>query len=89
MLTDATSIALSLVAIRLAQRGRHGRPGRGADRDRREHRRDLIAFIVTAIAGAVILITGFRRADGIASLAVAAVMLRAAKASCASPKMTA
>jgi cobalt-zinc-cadmium efflux system protein len=39
---------------------------------------DLIAFIVTAIAGAVILTTGFRRADGIASLVVAAVMLRAA-----------
>ena len=39
---------------------------------------DLIAFIVTAIAGAVILITGFRRADGIASLFVAAIMLRAA-----------
>jgi cobalt-zinc-cadmium efflux system protein len=39
---------------------------------------DLIAFIVTAIAGAVILATGFRRADGIASLVVAAVMLRAA-----------
>jgi cobalt-zinc-cadmium efflux system protein len=39
---------------------------------------DLIAFIVTAIAGAVMLITGFRRADGIASLVVAAVMLRAA-----------
>jgi cobalt-zinc-cadmium efflux system protein len=39
---------------------------------------DLIAFIVTAIAGAMILATGFRRADGIASLVVAAVMLRAA-----------
>ncbi|HEY8640380.1 MAG TPA: cation diffusion facilitator family transporter, partial [Solirubrobacterales bacterium] len=39
---------------------------------------DLIAFIITAIAGAVILTTGFRRADGIASLVVAAVMLRAA-----------
>ncbi len=39
---------------------------------------DLIAFIVTAIAGAVILATGFHRADGIASLVVAAVMLRAA-----------
>jgi Co/Zn/Cd efflux system component len=34
--------------------------------------------IVTAIAGAVILATGFRRADGIASPVVAAVMLRAA-----------
>jgi cobalt-zinc-cadmium efflux system protein len=39
---------------------------------------DLAAFIFTAIAGAVILLTGFHRADGIASLIIAAVMLRAA-----------
>jgi cobalt-zinc-cadmium efflux system protein len=39
---------------------------------------DLFAFIATAIAGAVILVTGFERADGIASLLIAAVMLRAA-----------
>ncbi|HET9721292.1 MAG TPA: cation diffusion facilitator family transporter, partial [Solirubrobacteraceae bacterium] len=39
---------------------------------------DLAAFIFTAVAGAVILITGFRRADGIASLIIAAIMLRAA-----------
>jgi cobalt-zinc-cadmium efflux system protein len=39
---------------------------------------DLIAFIATAIAGAVILATGFARADGIAALLVAAIMLRAA-----------
>jgi cobalt-zinc-cadmium efflux system protein len=39
---------------------------------------DLAAFILTAIAGAVILTVGFRRADGIASLIVAAIMLRAA-----------
>jgi cobalt-zinc-cadmium efflux system protein len=39
---------------------------------------DLFAFIATAIAGAVIIATGFRRADGIASLTIAAVMLRAA-----------
>ena len=39
---------------------------------------DLAAFIFTAIAGAVILITGFRRADGIASLVIAAIMLHAA-----------
>jgi cobalt-zinc-cadmium efflux system protein len=38
---------------------------------------DLAAFIFTAIAGAIILITGFRRADGIASLVVAAIMLHA------------
>jgi cobalt-zinc-cadmium efflux system protein len=39
---------------------------------------DLYAFIATVIAGAVILTTGFRRADAIAALLVAALMLRAA-----------
>jgi cobalt-zinc-cadmium efflux system protein len=39
---------------------------------------DLLAFVATAIAGAVILATGFGRADGIASLIVATIMLRAA-----------
>src|SRR3954454_15820748 len=39
---------------------------------------DLVAFIATAVAGFVILVTGFDRADGIASLFIAAVMLRAA-----------
>jgi cobalt-zinc-cadmium efflux system protein len=37
---------------------------------------DLYAFIGTLIAGVVILTTGFNRADGIASLFVAALMLR-------------
>ncbi len=39
---------------------------------------DLIAFIATAIAGAVILATGWVRADAIAALFVAVIMLRAA-----------
>jgi cobalt-zinc-cadmium efflux system protein len=38
---------------------------------------DLAAFILTAAAGAVILAFDFRRADGIAALAIAAIMLRA------------
>jgi cobalt-zinc-cadmium efflux system protein len=38
---------------------------------------DLAAFIATAIAGAVILLSGFREADGIAALIVAAIMLYA------------
>src|SRR4051812_24502238 len=37
---------------------------------------DLFAFITTALAGAVILLTGFYQADGIAALLVAALMLR-------------
>jgi cobalt-zinc-cadmium efflux system protein len=39
---------------------------------------DLAAFIATAVAGAIILVTDFARADGIAALFVAAIMLRAA-----------
>jgi cobalt-zinc-cadmium efflux system protein len=39
---------------------------------------DLAAFVATAVAGAVILVTGFREADGIAALLVATLMLRAA-----------
>ena len=39
---------------------------------------DLIAFIATAIAGAVILTTGWVRADAVAALLVAVIMLRAA-----------
>src|SRR4051812_6235846 len=39
---------------------------------------DLVAFIATAIAGLVVLLTGFNRADGIAALLVAAIMLRSA-----------
>jgi cobalt-zinc-cadmium efflux system protein len=39
---------------------------------------DLIAFVATAVAGAVILLSGFHRADGIAALFVAAIMFRSA-----------
>jgi cobalt-zinc-cadmium efflux system protein len=37
---------------------------------------DLFAFVATAIAGLVVISTGFLRADGIAALIVAALMLR-------------
>lgn len=38
---------------------------------------DLYGFIATAIAGAIVLATGFARADAIASLVVVALMIRA------------
>lgn len=38
---------------------------------------DLFAFIATAVAGVVIVVTGFARADAIATLIVVALMLRA------------
>jgi cobalt-zinc-cadmium efflux system protein len=37
---------------------------------------DLFAFLATAVAGALILATGWTRADGVAALLVAALMLR-------------
>ncbi len=39
---------------------------------------DLAAFVFTAIAGLVIITTSFKRADAIASLVIAAIMLKAA-----------
>ena len=38
---------------------------------------DLYAFVATAVAGLVVLTTGFARADALAALTVAALMLRA------------
>jgi cobalt-zinc-cadmium efflux system protein len=38
---------------------------------------DLFAFVATAIAGLVVLLTGFARADAIAALVVAVLMLKA------------
>jgi cobalt-zinc-cadmium efflux system protein len=38
---------------------------------------DLYAFIATAVAGLVVLLTGFGRADAIAALVVAALMIKA------------
>jgi hypothetical protein len=56
---------------------REGEPA--VDEHRRQlptHPHRLIAFIATAIAGAVILATDWTRADGVAALFAAAVMLR-------------
>ena len=39
---------------------------------------DLVAFVATAIAGGVILMTDWTRADGVAALFVAGIMLRSA-----------
>ncbi len=83
-------IAVNLVAARILAGG----GGDGHDRDRghdHDYKRslnvegsyrhiltDLYGFIATAIAAAVIIATGFDRADAIASLLIAALMLHAA-----------
>ncbi len=69
-------IAVNLVAARVLAGG--GRESLNVEAAFQHILTDLVAFIATAVAGAVILVTGFDRADGIASLIVAAVMLRAA-----------
>jgi len=76
LVVAVAGIAVNLVAaIVLAGAGRESLNVEGAF----QHiLTDLLAFIATAVAGAVILVTGFDRADGIASLIVAAVMLRSA-----------
>ncbi|MFL5906431.1 MAG: cation diffusion facilitator family transporter, partial [Solirubrobacterales bacterium] len=66
-------IAVNLVAARLiASAERRSLNVEGAFR---HVLTDLFAFVATAIAGAAILIWGFDRADGIASLLIAALML--------------
>jgi cobalt-zinc-cadmium efflux system protein len=69
-------VAVNLVAVRvLAGANRESLNVEGAF----QHvLTDLAAFALTAAAGLVIVTTGFVRADGIAALAIAAVMLRSA-----------
>jgi cobalt-zinc-cadmium efflux system protein len=70
-------IAVNVVAARLLAGS--GRPrSLNLEGSYRHIVTDLYGFIATAVAGAVIVISGFERADAIASLAVAALMLQAA-----------
>jgi cobalt-zinc-cadmium efflux system protein len=69
-------IAVNLLAARiLASRGE--RRSLNLEGSYRHILTDLYGFIATAVAGIVILAAGFRRADPIASLLVAALMLHA------------
>jgi cobalt-zinc-cadmium efflux system protein len=73
LIVAVVGIAVNLIAARLlAGAGRRSLNIEGAFR---HVLTDLFAFVATAIAGAVILIWGLERADGIASLLIAASML--------------
>ncbi len=81
LLGVAVNIAATAVLARASGggRGESDHPGSLNLRGAYQHVvTDLYAFAATAVAGAVILATGFRRADAIASLVVVALMLRAA-----------
>jgi cobalt-zinc-cadmium efflux system protein len=74
-------VALVGIAVNLLAAGQLARANRSSLNIRGSYLHlvtDLVAFIATAIAGLIILTTGFDRADPIASLLVAAIMLRAA-----------
>ena len=74
LIAALAGIVVNLVAVRvLSGAGRRSLNVEGAF----QHvLTDLFAFIATAAAGAVVLATGFDRADGVAALIVAALMLR-------------
>jgi cobalt-zinc-cadmium efflux system protein len=74
-------VALAGIAVNLAatwQLARANRASMNIEGSYQHLLTDLFAFVATAIAGAVILATGWTRADGVAALFVAALMLRAA-----------
>jgi cobalt-zinc-cadmium efflux system protein len=75
------AVALAGTAVNLvatAQLARANRANMAVEGSYQHVLTDLAAFAATAVAGAVILATGFTRADAIASLVVVALMLRSA-----------
>ena len=73
-------IPVNLLAVRILAGGSDGERSLNVEGSYRHILTDLYGFIATAIAAAVILATGFDRADAIASLFVAGLMLHAAYA---------
>jgi cobalt-zinc-cadmium efflux system protein len=75
LVTALAGIAVNLVATGLL--GRANRRSLNIEGAYQHILTDLFAFVATAIAGVVILATGFRQADPIASLIVVALMAKA------------
>ena len=72
-------IAVNLLAVRILAANHDAEPrSLNIEGSYRHILTDLFGFIATAIAAGVILATGFRRADPIASLVIAGLMLHAA-----------
>jgi cobalt-zinc-cadmium efflux system protein len=71
-------IPLNLAAARILAGGSGDERSLNVEGSYRHILTDLYGFIATAVAAAVIIATGFDRADAIASLLIAALMLQAA-----------
>jgi cobalt-zinc-cadmium efflux system protein len=71
-------IGVNLLAVRLlAPRAEDGTRSLNVEGSYKHILTDLYGFIATAIAGVIVIATGFSRADAIASLFIAGVMLHA------------
>jgi cobalt-zinc-cadmium efflux system protein len=73
--TAVLGIGVNLVAARLISKA--NRTSLNVEGAFQHILNDLYAFIATAIAGLVVMLTGFGRADAIAALVVAALMIKA------------
>jgi cobalt-zinc-cadmium efflux system protein len=71
-------IVVNLVAARILARGSGEQRSLNVEGSYRHILTDLYGFIATAVAAGLILLTGFDRADPIASLVIAALLLHAA-----------
>jgi cobalt-zinc-cadmium efflux system protein len=70
-------IAVNLVIVRILHGGGEAGRALNVEGSYRHILTDLYAFIATAIAAGIIIATGFSRADAIAALLIAGLMLRA------------
>jgi cobalt-zinc-cadmium efflux system protein len=75
LVTGVVGIAVNLIATWLISKA--NRTSLNVEGAFQHILNDLFAFVATAIAGLVVLLTGFARADSIAALIVAALMLKA------------
>ncbi|MBC6467882.1 cation diffusion facilitator family transporter [Actinomadura alba] len=75
LVTALAGIAVNVAAARLI--GRADRTRLNIEGAYQHILNDLFAFIAAAVAGLVVMLTGFTRADAIAALVVAALMIKA------------
>ena len=78
LIVALVGIPVNLLGVRILARGSDGDRSLNVEGSYKHILTDLYGFIATAVAAAVILATGFDRADPIASLFIAGLLLHAA-----------
>ena len=78
LIVAIAGVVVNLVAARILARGSGAERSLNVEGSYRHILTDLYGFIATAVAAIVILATGFSRADAIASLIIAGLLLHAA-----------